>query len=351
MTDLAKRFAENPILRPSDVRPSREDMGVECLLNPGAFRYGGRTGLLLRVAERPRQESGWVSTPLLDPASEGGIRILRIRQDDPDLKHGDPRVFEYRGRGYLTTLSHLRLAWSDDGARFTADPRPTIPGLGPHEAFGVEDCRVELIGDRYWLTYTAVSEFGVGVGLISTTDWQRFTRHGLIMPPHNKDCALFPRRVGGSHWALHRPSGVGLGGNYIWLAKSPDLLHWGDHRCLATTRPGSWDSERIGAGAAPIETPRGWLAIYHGANDRSRYCLGALLLDLDDPTRVIARSREPLMEPLAPYEQAGFFGHVVFTNGHVVDGDRVTVYYGASDTVIGGAVLSLAEILATLPAP
>jgi predicted GH43/DUF377 family glycosyl hydrolase len=348
MSDLAQRFAENPILRPADVRPSRPDMVVECLLNPGAFRYRGRTGLLLRVAERPRQETGWVSTPLLDPASAGGIRILRVRQDDPELKYTDPRVFAYRGRSYLTTLSHLRLAWSDDGVHFTAEPAPTLLGAGRHESFGIEDCRVEWLGDRYWLTYTAVSEFGVGVGLIATADWRQFTRHGIIFPPHNKDCSLFPERIGGQYWAFHRPSGLGLGGNYIWLSRSPDLLHWGDHRCLAVTRPDCWDSERIGAGAAPLKTAQGWLAIYHGADAKSRYCLGALLLALDDPTRVLARSREPIMVPSAPYELTGFFGHVVFTNGHVVDGDRVTVYYGASDSVIGGATFAVADLLASL---
>lgn len=107
---------------------------------------------------------------------------------------------------------------------------------------------------------------------------------------------------------------------------------------------------RVGAGAAPIRTTSGWLAIYHGADERSRYCLGALLLDLADPTRVIARSKEPIMEPLEDYERKGFFGPVVFTNGHLVDGDRVTVYYGASDHVVGDAEFSLDAIMGALSA-
>jgi predicted GH43/DUF377 family glycosyl hydrolase len=109
-----------------------------------------------------------------------------------------------------------------------------------------------------------------------------------------------------------------------------------------------WDSSRVGAGAAPIKTKRGWLVIYHGADENSRYCLGALLLDLEDPTQVIARSEAPLMEPLADYECNGFFGEVVFTNGHIVDGDEVTIYYGASDSVICSATLSIKEVLSTL---
>jgi predicted GH43/DUF377 family glycosyl hydrolase len=109
-----------------------------------------------------------------------------------------------------------------------------------------------------------------------------------------------------------------------------------------------WDSARIGAGAAPIHTQEGWLAIYHGADRESRYCLGAVLLDLRDPSKVLARSQYPIMEPLADYEKSGFFGNVIFTNGHFVDGDNLTLYYGASDSVICGARFSIRKILATL---
>jgi predicted GH43/DUF377 family glycosyl hydrolase len=139
-----------------------------------------------------------------------------------------------------------------------------------------------------------------------------------------------------------------LGGNYIWIAESPDLLHWGNHKCVVKPRHGMWDSARVGAGASPIKTERGWLEIYHGANEEHRYCLGALLLDLNDPSIVLARSEHPIVEPTAPYELAGFFGNVVFTNGHVVQNDTIQIYYGASDEVICMAELSIMEILATL---
>jgi len=105
---------------------------------------------------------------------------------------------------------------------------------------------------------------------------------------------------------------------------------------------------RVGAGAAPIRTPAGWLEIYHGADEKHRYCLGALLLDLEEPWKVIARSTEPIMEPVAAYDQIGFFANVVFTNGHLVHGDTVTLYYGASDSVICGARFSIQEILRVL---
>jgi predicted GH43/DUF377 family glycosyl hydrolase len=108
------------------------------------------------------------------------------------------------------------------------------------------------------------------------------------------------------------------------------------------------DSARVGAGAAPIRTPAGWLEIYHGADSEHRYCLGALLLDLQQPWKVLARSPQPIMEPIADYERTGFFGNVVFTNGHLVHGDTATLYYGASDSVICGARFSIQEILQAL---
>ena len=350
MADIAKRFPENPILKPDDIRPSRAGMKVEGLLNPGVFRFNNQTWLLLRVAERPEQKPDKTSFPILD--AKGELQILEFDNADPKLNRTDPRVIGYDGKDYLTTMSHFRLVASSDGINFAEDHSyPAMFGQGELESYGIEDCRVVQIGETYYLTFTEVSAHGVGVGLRSTTDWRSLLQHGMILPPHNKDCAIFGEPIGDKYYALHRPSSPTLGGNYIWIAESPDLVHWGQHRCLAHSRPGRWDSARVGAGAAPIRTPEGWLEIYHGANSEHRYCLGALLLDLESPGKVLARSREPIMEPVADYERTGFFGNVVFTNGHVVDGDTVTLYYGASDSVICGARLSLQEILQSLRSP
>ncbi len=349
MTDLAERFEKNPILRPQDVRPSVEGMKVTCLLNPGVFRYQDKTWLLVRVAERPAQVEGRTSFPILSP--EGRMQVLEFESSDPRLNLSDPRVINFDGQDYLTTLSHLRLLSSDDGVTF-AEPENGQPlmGSGELETYGIEDCRVAKIDDTYYLTYTQVSKNGVGVGLRTTRNWKDFVHEGMVFSPHNKDCAIFDEKIGGKYYALHRPSSPELGGNYIWLAESPDLVHWGRHRCLAHTREGYWDSARVGAGAAPIRTSQGWLEIYHGATEANRYCLGALLLDLHEPWRVLARSEMPIMEPLAPYELEGFFGHVIFTNGHMVDGDCITMYYGAADSVICAAHLSIQSILASLSA-
>jgi len=347
MTDLAKRFKQNPLLAPADLKPSTPGLEVTCLLNPGVFQFQNKTWLIVRVAERPAQKNGVISFPIL--TAHGKMEIMEIPQDHPELKATDPRVINYQGNDYLTTLSHLRLLCSDDGVKFyEPEGYGPVMGQGALETFGIEDCRVSFLDNKYWLTFTSVSDNGVGVGLRTTTDWQRFQHHGMMLPPHNKDCAIFDEKVNGKYFALHRPSSVDLGGNYIWLCESPDGVHWGHHRCIAKSRPGRWDSKRVGAGAAPIKTEKGWLEIYHGADEKHRYGLGALLLDLNDPSKVLARSETPIMVPQADYELTGFFGEVVFTNGHTVNGDKLTVYYGAADEVVCGAEFSIQEILSCL---
>ncbi|RZL50547.1 MAG: glycosidase, partial [Pedobacter sp.] len=227
---------------------------------------------------------------------------------------------------------------------------PILHGEGEDEAFGIEDCRVAFIEDTYYLTFTAVSSHGVGVGMRTTKDWKTFEKHGMIIPPHNKDCAIFEEKINGMFYALHRPSSVDLGGNYIWIAQSPDGIHWGQNKCIVKTRKDKWDSKRVGAGAAPIRTAKGWLAIYHGANENHEYCLGAFLMDLNDPIKVIAQTDGPIMKPQEKYELEGFFGQVVFTNGHIINGDELTIYYGAADEFVCAAKLSINEILAQLSA-
>lgn len=348
MKDIAKRFPENPLLSPSDILPSHKDLQIACLLNPGVFQFNGKIWMIVRVAERPEQKSNAISFPVL---TAKGVEVIEISKDNPELDSSDVRVIKYKEADYLTTLSHLRLVCSDDGRQFyESEGYPLLIGEGFLESFGIEDCRVSYIEGVYYLTYTAVSPNGVGVGLRTTSDWRNFQSHGMILPPHNKDCAIFEEKINSLFYALHRPSSVEIGGNFIWLASSPDGIHWGNHQCILKTRENLWDSARIGAGASPIKTKKGWLAIYHGANENQQYCLGAFLMDLENPSKVIARTEEPIMIPTEEYELSGFFGNVVFTNGHIVnpDGDSVTIYYGASDEFVCAAEFSIKEILSLL---
>lgn len=345
--DLAERFPENPLLLPKDLRSSSTDLQIISLLNPGVFRFQDKTWLLVRVAENIAQKPGFIYFPVLN--DDGIVETIEVPLNDPDLISTDARVANYKGLDYLTTISHLRLLCSDDGIRFyEPEGHQSLFGTGSLEKFGIEDCRVTQIGETYYLTYTAVSDSGVGVGLKTTTDWKHFESKGMILPPHNKDCAIFEEQINGKYYALHRPSSKDIGGNFIWIAESPDGLHWGNHKCIIKSRPGSWDSARVGAGAAPIKTEKGWLEIYHGANAKHQYCLGAFLMDLEDPSKVIARTKDPIMVPLEAYELSGFFGYVVFTNGHIVNGDRLTIYYGAADEFVCGAHFSISEIMSHL---
>ncbi|MEO6346992.1 MAG: glycoside hydrolase family 130 protein [Aquaticitalea sp.] len=347
MSDIATRYKNNPILSPKALKASDENMIIECLLNPGVFKFNGKTWLLMRVAERTVQKEGVLSVPIYD--TEGKVKILNFDPKDLKLDASDARVINYDSVDYLTTISHLRLLCSDDGINFYVDNEyPSLFGEGEYESYGIEDCRVSKIEDTYHLTYTMVSSNGVGVGLRTTKDWKQFEKKGMIFSPHNKDCAIFEEKINGKYYALHRPSSPELGGNYIWLAESLDAVHWGNHKCIAKTREGKFDSKRLGSGAAPIKTDKGWLEIYHGATADHRYCLGAILLDLNEPSIVIARSEEPIMEPIADYEKTGFFGNVVFTNGHIVNGDTIEMYYGASDEHVCLANFSINEILKTL---
>ncbi len=338
------------------VLPSRPDFEVLGVFNPGVARHDGQVVLLLRVAEAPRKmSSGLAAAPIFN-AETGRIEIKRwqVTAKGPDVS--DPRLVVDDGRTWLTSMSHLRVARSTDGIHFDVEGLPSLSAATPYESFGIEDPRITFLDGTYWITYTAVSQYGIGTALASTRDFRTFERHGIIFSPPNRNVTIFPQKIGGRYAALHRPMPEGLGQHSIWTAASSDLIAWGNHRLVATPRPGSWDDTKVGGGAVPFLVhfggEDGWLSIYHGVTGSPpTYSLGALLLDRHDPSRVRARSREPILKPEAPYEREGFFGSVVFTCGALTDDDLVRIYYGAADGVTAVADLSLAEILAGLSEP
>ncbi|RPI91409.1 MAG: glycosidase, partial [Chloroflexi bacterium] len=164
----------------------------------------------------------------------------------------------------------------------------------------------------------------------------------------NKDVEIFPEKINGRYYALHRPSTSALGRPEIWLAESPDLLCWGNHRRLVGQRDNAWENGRIGGSAVPYRTEQGWLVIYHGASRQNRYALGALLLAANEPWKVLGRSSTPLLEPEAAYEVTGFFGNVVFSCGALFEDGKARIYYGAADTCMAYAEISIEEILHSL---
>lgn len=335
------------------VVPSRPDLEVVGVFNPGVIRHENHVLLLLRVAEAPlRHTAGEVAAPAFD-ASTGRLEVRRWAGDTSGLDVSDPRTVVLDGRTWLTSISHLRIARAADGIHFEVEPAPALSAATELESFGIEDPRITILDGAYWINYTAVSPHGISTALASTRDFRTFKRHGIIFPPPNRDVTIFPERIGGRHAALHRPMPEGLGEPAIWIAWSSDLMNWGGHRPVAGARGDGWDDLKVGGGAVPFRVragaQEGWLAIYHGVSRSPlEYSLGALLLDADDPARVLARSRDPILKPEAPYEREGFFGGVVFTCGVLAEGDTIRVYYGAADGVTAVADLSLADILSGL---
>ncbi len=248
--------------------------------------------------------------------------------------------------------SLFALARSDDGLHFEVDPRPVMmPALegpyAPYESKGIEDPRATYLENTWYVLYTATGNWGPRVTLARTEDFESYERLGLVSEPGNKDGVLFPRKINGRYARLDRPIGRGRGS--IWVSYSPDLLNWGDSEVVMTPRGGFWDDYRIGASVPPIETPEGWLEIYHGVRMTSAgpiYRIGTALLDLEDPSRVIKRSDAPILSPREDYERIGDIFNVCFACGAVIDEQGgMKIYYGAADTSICVATSTLDEIM------
>lgn len=270
------------------------------------------------------------------------------------------RVEDRRGH------SHLSVARSRDGItdwQINASPSfAPDPVNYSEEEWGIEDPRLTWVEDRQsWIiAYTAYSPSGPMVSLAETRDFVAFQRLGPVMPPNDKDAAVFPRKFGGRYAMIHRPVSTGSSGAHIWLSFSPDLAHWGDHHILLHARRGAWwDADKIGLSPPPLETSEGWLLLYHGVRVTAGGCLyrlGLALLDLEDPRKVLRRSDEWMFAPEMPYERAGDVNGVVFPCGWILDRTCgvIRMYYGGADTCLALATADLSEVLDYLrrcPAP
>ena len=390
---VAHRLANNPILTSADVSPSQAALEVVSVFNAAAARVGDDTVLLLRVAERPRALSGLlpatartlnlaapherlepvppgtlgedvIGIAFLDPATDPQrVVVAYVRRDLTGLDLSDPRSIQITKpsampgaraevRDYLTQISHLRVARSSDAQHFVVDQLPAVAPADSFEEYGCEDPRATLIEGVWHITYVSVGAVGITTSRLTTTDFKSFERRGLMFLPDHKDVVLFPGRVRGRYVALTRPMPSSfnrvLG---IWIAFSDDLIGWGGHRPLALPRRGMWDGVRTGAGGVPFRVPEGWLELYHGVDSEGQYAMGALLLDAEDPARVIARSPDPILTPTEDYEQSGFYRNIVFSCGHVPlddSGRRIRMYYGAADSRMAAADFDVKDIVASL---
>lgn len=295
--EMFKRYEKNPILK-------ADDMPVLCnsVFNPGAIKFGDKYLLMLRV--------------------EGHDRI-----------------------------SHFRVATSEDGIHFDVWKNPVdIPG-GPEYNFYETNCydgRITKIDDWCYIMFCSEARFGCRLGLLRTRDFIKYERLPFASEVGQRNGVLFPEKINGLYARLDRPLNQSGGGD-MWISYSPDLVFWGKSNLVMQTRWHCWDEEKLGPAAVPIKTKQGWLCIYHGVrlNVSTRiYKLGVCLLDLDEPSKVIARSRHSILGPKENYERTGDVPNVVFCNGAIVeDNGEVKIYYGASDQVVCLATTTIERLL------
>ena len=274
-------------------------------------------------------------------------------------------VVKHNGRYVMLFRSHLLngrcvigLAESGDGYSFTVSPEPfLVPAkqgvFAEYEEYGVEDLRICAMDDEYLLTYSAYSRHGVRIALARTTDFTSVERIALISQPDMRNVVIFPQKFDGRYARLDRPHSE-ISPWSIFISYSPDLIHWGDSKVVMKPVTYHWDELKIGPGATPFRTDKGWLHIYHGVYRTMAgavYRLGAALHDLDDPSRVIGISDDWILEPEDPWERTGYVPNVVFTCGAVPEEDgTVKIYWGGTDTVMcaGSAqIRDLVEICLT----
>ena len=246
----------------------------------------------------------------------------------------------------------LHVGFSRDGINWDIDPEP-IRMQSSNPEVSVEstsyDPRLTLLDDTYYLTWCNAGPHGPKIGFATTKDFKTFTQGEDLLPPANRNCVIFPRKIDGKYAIYHRPSDRGhTPFGDIFYATSPDLVHWGAHRFVLGPK-GGWQSLKTGPGPAPIETSDGWLLIYHGVWQSCNgylYYVGGALLDVDEPWKVLYRTKDYLLAPTETYERVGDVPNVCFPSSAVIESDdTLRLYYGSADTCISMAEAKLADVI------
>ncbi|NDY72876.1 glycosidase [Desulfobacter hydrogenophilus] len=277
------------------------------------------------------------------------------------VKHNNNYIMLFR--------SHLRngrsiigIAESRDGVRFVVRPEPFITPaktepFSVYEAYGVEDPRICPMEDGYWITYSVYSQHGVRVALAKTVDFERLERISLITQADYRNVVIFPEKINGRYARLDRPHSE-ISPWSIWISYSPDLVHWGDAKVVIKPMAYHWDEMKVGPGATPIKTKKGWLNIFHGVfktMDGAVYRLGVALHDIQDPSRVLGVADGWILQPEDFWEISGYVHNVVFCCGAVAEEDGIVrIYWGGADSVIclGTALIDdLVELCLSTPRP
>lgn len=251
----------------------------------------------------------------------------------------------------LARDNHFHVATSPDGVRFDVSPKPIDYPLRDTEESYLEnrfDMRITQLEDEFYVTHASwLGGYGSCIGQAKTRDFQTFEAVGELSVPSNRNAALFPEKIGGRFARLERPQDID-GSGRMWISYSPDLLHWGEARPLVLPQV-PWARCKTGAGTVPLKTEAGWLCVYHAtakSASTENYYLGVMLLDLEDPSRVLAAPRQFILQPETPYECMGQVPNVVFSNGAVLmPDDTLNIYYGGADTRVCLAQANLHDLL------
>ncbi len=302
MQPVLRRYAGNPILTGKHFPP---EAGIKHVFNSGAIKWGRKYIMACRVEDAALSPRIWLAD------SEDGYRFVPRSGPVPMPDH-DPDFAEYTAGMYY-------------------------------------DPRITEIDGTFYLLHASHSSHTCRLSLLSTQDFEAFEWLGHISEPDNRNGVLFPEKINGSFARLDRPNtGEKMGD--IWISYSPDLIHWGRSRCVMRNSQVRWAWTKIGPGAPPIKTKEGWLNIFHGVRTQCAqhfvYQLGVALLDLNDPSKVVAQAKAAILEPEETYELVGQTPSVVFTSGAVLEDDgEIKVYYGAADTVQCVAVTTVDQLL------
>jgi predicted GH43/DUF377 family glycosyl hydrolase len=255
----------------------------------------------------------------------------------------------------VETPSMKQLIWpadSDDGINFIPRQEPIkMPETEEFKEYTTGmyyDPRVTNIDGTYYTVFACHSGHSCRLGLMESPDMKTFKFKGFISETDNRNGVLFPEKINGYYCRLDRPN-TGDGQGYIWVSYSPDLIHWGQSKAVAHAQD-EWGWKKNGPGAVPVKTDKGWLVIYHAVNVQCAaqyvYHLGIMLLDLDDPSKIVSRAKAPILSPAMDYELNGLTYAVVFTCGAVVEDDgEVKLYYGGADTVQCLAITTVDKLL------
>jgi beta-1,2-mannobiose phosphorylase / 1,2-beta-oligomannan phosphorylase len=345
------------LIQPKDIKPSFPEWKVVSTINPAVIRRkDGKILMYIRVAEQDDKHTKGGVCPVI--TSTTGLSVSKEKITTHQLKKRNKDMLLLKdGTCRLTHISHLRKVLLDESGTkvLEIDDEPTFTGIAGESDYGVEDPRFTLLNGKYYMTYVGVSKNeGVSTYLAESKDLENWKRRGLIFREQNKDAILFPERVDGEYVAFNRPeSAFHFSKPGIWISYSKDLVYWGRDRNLARPRVGSsWEDERIGGGAVPIKTKKGWLCIYHGVKiikKKKVYSAGVMLLDLKHPTRIIARSplNKPLFKPKEKFEKKGFISNVVFPTAAIptLDGKDLLIYSGGADSITTVRKISIKKIM------